>query len=388
MRILVYTKSLGKPTLTFIFNELKMLSKSDSVTLKIVTEYYENKNSFFLENVSEIASLRRISIFESIWWKLYKSNIRLNYYNLPYSRSINSLVAEFEPDIIHCHFGDDALMLWDNLNSKNKKIVFFPHFHGYDASNKLFISKIYQNRLREFLSLNNINPIFVSNYMYNNMLKERIIPRNKKILYYGTDTKKFLRTKKESTYRTFLQVSSLVEKKGHVYTLKAFKMFLDSVETNNNYTLTITGDGENLDILKNLAKDLNILEKVNFLGWVDVPKAIELMNEADFFLHHSVTGFNGDKEGIPNAIMEAMAMKLPVISTFHSGIPELVEDGVNGYLVEEKDVKNYSKRMKDILNWGYLEKNRLKVDQLFEKSKHLQKLLNFYQESLNEFQKF
>jgi glycosyltransferase involved in cell wall biosynthesis len=61
------------------------------------------------------------------------------------------------------------------------------------------------------------------------------------------------------------------------------------------------------------------------------------MQEANVFVQHSVTASDGDTEGLPVAILEAMASGLPVVSTWHSGIPEAVEDGVTGFLVAEGD---------------------------------------------------
>ena len=82
--------------------------------------------------------------------------------------------------------------------------------------------------------------------------------------------------------------------------------------------------------------------------------------------------------------MEAMAMELPVISTYHSGIPELVEDGVNGYLVPERDIDQYAEKLQQILQWDYASKNREKVIELFEKEKHCQLLQQFYRNVIIE----
>jgi colanic acid/amylovoran biosynthesis glycosyltransferase len=62
------------------------------------------------------------------------------------------------------------------------------------------------------------------------------------------------------------------------------------------------------------------------------------MSESDIFLAPSVTSLNGDQEGIPVVLMEALASGMPVISTYHSGIPELIEDGKSGFLTPERDV--------------------------------------------------
>jgi len=64
----------------------------------------------------------------------------------------------------------------------------------------------------------------------------------------------------------------------------------------------------------------------------------------------SITSQNGDQEGIPTTLMEAMACGLPVLSTFHSGIPELVQDGQSGFLVPERDVEALAEKLEHLLN--------------------------------------
>lgn len=85
------------------------------------------------------------------------------------------------------------------------------------------------------------------------------------------------------------------------------------------------------------------------MGKVVKEEVVTLMREADVFLHHSVTAENGDQEGIPTVIMEAMASGLTVVSTYHAGIPELIKDKETGYLVMEKDVDGYVKQLENVM---------------------------------------
>ena len=94
--------------------------------------------------------------------------------------------------------------------------------------------------------------------------------------------------------------------------------------------------------------ELGIEKSVRFMGLVEKETIRQLMNNADIFLHHSITSKEGDQEGIPNVMMEAMATGLPVISTKHSGIPELISDNYDGYLVDEKDVDSYTRVLVNI----------------------------------------
>jgi glycosyltransferase involved in cell wall biosynthesis len=209
-----------------------------------------------------------------------------------------------------------------------------------------------------------------------------------KILYYGTDTEFF----KPDTDRNikneeiiFLQISSFTEKKGHEYTIKAFHKYLQLGSKNSiKAKMILAGDGSLRQSAIYLVEQLKISDKVSFPGIVTKFGARELMMEANIFVHHSITSLTvGDMEGIPNAIMEAMAMELPILSTFHSGIPELVENNLNGYLVEERDIEDFSNKMDLISNWSKLPINREKVEMFFEKNTHQKSLENYYLEALN-----
>ena len=111
----------------------------------------------------------------------------------------------------------------------------------------------------------------------------------------------------------------------------------------------IIGDGPMRRELESLIAALNLGERVKMLGWRDQDEVLECMKDSDILLAPSVTGKNGDQEGIPVVLMEAMAMGLPVLSTFHSGIPELVQDGVTGFLVPERDVDALVERLANLL---------------------------------------
>jgi glycosyltransferase involved in cell wall biosynthesis len=143
-----------------------------------------------------------------------------------------------------------------------------------------------------------------------------------------------------------IQVGRFVEKKGHVYTLSALS---DFVKLYPDVRLTLVGDGPLLLDVKRFTRDLHLDDKVLFTGALAPYALKDLLYNSDAFLHHSVTGEDGDQEGIPIGIMEAMATGLPVISTFHSGIPELIDSGVNGFLVAERDVAGYRKALRKLL---------------------------------------
>jgi len=132
----------------------------------------------------------------------------------------------------------------------------------------------------------------------------------------------------------FVQAGRLIEKKGLPVTLRAFEIF---VRQYLNATLTIAGQGPLLRELESLARELKIAERVSFTGFVSQEQLREIYYRSHIFLHPSQTGRDGNQEGIPNSMLEAMATGLPVFATEHGGIPEAIENGVSGVLVPERD---------------------------------------------------
>src|SRR5438034_10232815 len=130
----------------------------------------------------------------------------------------------------------------------------------------------------------------------------------------------------------FVQACRLIEKKGLPVTLKAFASFLSKCP---DATLTIAGEGPLLGQLQGLARELKIDNCVSFTGFISQDQLRDIFYASHIFLHPSETGRDGNQEGIPNSMLEAMASGLPVFATQHGGIPEAIENGVSGILVPE-----------------------------------------------------
>jgi glycosyltransferase involved in cell wall biosynthesis len=129
-----------------------------------------------------------------------------------------------------------------------------------------------------------------------------------------------------------MQAGRLIEKKGLPVTLRAFASFLTQYP---NATLAIAGEGPLLGQLQDLARELRIDSHVSFIGFISQEELRELYYASHIFLHPSETGPDGNQEGIPNSMLEAMASGLPVFATQHGGIPEAIENGLSGLLVPE-----------------------------------------------------
>jgi colanic acid/amylovoran biosynthesis glycosyltransferase len=132
----------------------------------------------------------------------------------------------------------------------------------------------------------------------------------------------------------FVQTGRLIEKKGLATSLRAFAQFAARYP---NSTFTIAGDGPLLPQLQELGRELKIDNRVVFVGFISQDQLRELLYASHIFLHPSETGTDGNQEGVPNSMLEAMASGLPVFATRHGGIPEAIEHAVSGVLVAESD---------------------------------------------------
>jgi len=132
----------------------------------------------------------------------------------------------------------------------------------------------------------------------------------------------------------FLQAGRLIEKKGFQTSLRAFAAFQ---ALHSGALFTIAGQGPMRNELQNLARELGVEDHVRFVGFLSQVELREQFYQSHIFLHPSETGTDGNQEGVPNAMLEAMASGLPVFATRHGGIPEVVESGGSGVLVAERD---------------------------------------------------
>jgi glycosyltransferase involved in cell wall biosynthesis len=349
--IAVYLQHYLSPSMTFIYRQLLGV-QSDFTPVVLSSHKIENLDIFPFESIyfksRNFRKIKTSKAFNKIYGqhKLLSRNPRISQRQKKY---FTSIFSKNNIRLIHAHFGPSGIEIL--LLAKRMGIPLLVSFHGYDGSILLNFQDYIKN-LNKLFELAHI--IVPSHYMLNELEKKVGIPNNYSIINYGIPLKKFKLIKRTAIKKkfersekiTFLQVSNFVEKKGHFYTVSAFRDFLNLYE---NAELVLGGDGDLKYKIENLVNKLGISNKVIFKGRVNHDQVTELMENADVFLHHSVTSKAGDKEGIPNALMEAMATGLPCISTEHAGIPELIKDGVNGFLIKERDVNGYVQKMIDLL---------------------------------------
>ncbi|MFK3844661.1 glycosyltransferase [Stenotrophomonas sp. NPDC078853] len=181
---------------------------------------------------------------------------------------------------------------------------------------------------------------------------------------------------------TFVQVGRMVEKKGHDLSLKMLAALDDSS------TLSFVGDGPLRAELELLAGTLGLSHRVTFHGSKTHQESIDIISASTFMLAPSRTAADGDSEGIPNVVKEAMALGVVCIGSDHSGIPEIISDEVTGFLFKENDVQSFlstvRKAMADSDALGRIAiSSRELVEREFDSDKTSSRLRDFYRRAIS-----
>ena len=266
-------------------------------------------------------------------------------------RKILNFVNENNINILHFHYGTDAGLYYQVM--KKSDVPSVVSFYGYESSSfpKLYFGlgkKYLQNRV-----FKHADKLFaMSEDMKNDFIKLGCDESKIIVHYYGVNGKIYnYKSRKyfESDKYTLLIVSSLVPQKGHLFLLHGINELVR--RGIKNFVLKIVGTGELANELKRYVKENKLEEYVKLLGPMKA-HSTEILSEyvkADIFVHPSVMPKNGDKEGIPGTIVEAMFSGLPVISTNHAGIPHIIKDGFTGLLVKEWDVAKLSDKISQLI---------------------------------------
>ena len=250
-------------------------------------------------------------------------------------------------DIIHCHFGQNGLKgaLLHRAGAIRGKLV--TTFYGYDIS-----GYVDQHGLQIYKPLFSTGDLFIPIVeKWQNRLLDLGCTENKILVHrIGVDCDKFAffpRKRHLNDSVTVVTIARLVEKKGIEYGIKAIAKVL---KNHKNLQYIIIGDGPLMKAMGNLTRSLWIEDSVTFLGQKRQQEIIEILHKSNILIAPSVTGGDGDQEGTPVSIMEAMSTGIPVVSTQHSGINELVEDGVTGFLVPERHIDSLATRISYLIS--------------------------------------
>lgn len=373
--IAVYQPNFLSVSMTFIYRQL--LGVADEFFPIVLTKKLANENLFPYPHIYVAGP----SVLEDVYSRFLRR--AAGHFGTMSRRGRDycaRVLVENDARLVHAHFGSSGIEILPVAKSEGLPLLVT--FHGADAS-KFLESRSYVSKLRELFAYAHI--IAVSKRMADELVALGADEKRTFALYIGApledfafvDRKPVMAKKADGETIHFLQVANFIEKKGHAYTLRAFRDFSHFYP---NCDLTLAGDGRLRSSMEQLCRELEITDRVRFVGAVAKPEVIRLMNSADVFLHHSVTAKDGNMEGIPTVLMEAMATGLIVFSTFHAGIPELINDGVSGFLVNERDVAGYSEKLIHCLEHSETvgQSARETVSERFDLRKQNEKLKGVY----------
>ncbi|MBS1261949.1 MAG: Alpha-D-kanosaminyltransferase [Calditrichaeota bacterium] len=365
MRIAVFVPSFPSMSETFVLNqvtglidrghEVTVLAYREGVSVRdehaVVKQYNLRAHTIYLGylpadpwgRVSRVAGLFFATYRRPVLQVLRSLNVfrhgrdafslRLAYYTL----RLSQLRRGF--DAILCQYGPTGLIahrLGEIGALRGPRAVVF---HGFDLSRLLRIEgrRAYDPLLRSPARL-----LPISRFFRRRLIELGAIPARITVHHMGVDVKRLAYRERafpsDGRWR-FLTIGRLAEKKGMKYAILALARVSGSLP---GCRLDIVGDGPLRPQFETLIDKLGLGDRVQLHGWMQHDEVASMLARAHVLIAPSVTAADGNTEGIPVVLMEALATGLPVISTRHSGIPELISDRETGFLVDERDVEGLS----------------------------------------------
>lgn len=330
MKIIHLERNFIKPTETFIANQINALSKtSENYVLTA------QKDDHLVANADIRAP--KPKAYGTKWLRNAHKKFFLNEFHT------------ITPDIIHAHFITDACLF--HPFTKRVSVPKVISCYGWDVTEvpkrfKYIYKHFYKKVIAEYDYF-----LAMSEDMKLDLLKIGVPEHKIVVHYHGINTANFNLNRNYDLVDgtlNLLTIASFREKKGHLTVLRALKS-IHEIRPDINFKYHIVGSGNRENILREFIKTNGLTEKVIFHGLIKHGEELNrLIKQADIFVHPSETTATNDKEGIPGAVVEAMASGLPVISTFHAGIPEVIENGVSGILIPERDTDALADYLKNL----------------------------------------
>jgi colanic acid/amylovoran biosynthesis glycosyltransferase len=293
----------------------------------VFTQKKENINQFPLPT---IVSAEDLPIYKRVVNRLYRKATN------NFGMFLSNQIQEYHPLLAHAHMGYEGVRWFRSMESA--KIPLITTFYGQDVSKLGRIPKWRKLYLRLF----EYGDLFLAegNYLKKQLMdlgcpEEKIIVQHLGVNIECYPQKEY----HQHDSVVILQIASFREKKGIEYSLQAIAAIKDEFP-NIEFRIIGSGDSAREDQhIHNLAEQYRINDVVKFLGKKPHNEIMEEYRNADIFLHPSITAQDGDNEGgSPVSITEASAVGLPVISTTHADIPEVVLSNQSGLLAPERDV--------------------------------------------------
>ncbi|MFD0762114.1 glycosyltransferase [Lutibacter aestuarii] len=325
MKIAIASPLKTEQAETFIQNHINNLPFDKVVIYGGVFPYLTDKHQ---PTIWDRRFFRLRNIFKKI------TNVKWDHFNEYY---LAKIIKKEKVEVIFTEYlitGAEILKVGKLLN-----IPIVPIALGYDISTYAII-KQYTNKYKALFNYSK-NIIIVSKHMKENLLTLGCKP-NKIVYSPAAPDLKFFKNQPSFQSNQVLAVGRFVDKKAPHLTILAFQKVLKKVP---QAQLVFAGDGYLLNTCKDLVKTLTLENSVKFIGKITPQQHIDLLKASQLFVQHSKIADNGDSEGTPVAILEASASGLPIVSTLHAGIPDVVIQNKTGFLVPEYDIEQMAEHI-------------------------------------------
>lgn len=359
------------------------LPLSETFTYKDITELKNFKSNVFCLKRLNQEVFPFPEVYQPDFWE------SLSYRFSFHSQTLSNLIARKRIALIHCHLGVEGVY---GLSYKRKfSLPLVVSFHGFEffvPFHRRYKNPTFFNYCRHYQRLAREGDIFlcVSSATRQDLISLGYPPEKVVTLYLGID-QSLLPKKEEYFGKTtkIIFVGRLTEKKGILTLLSAYKNIAQKYP---NVSLTIIGDGELRKKVEKVIRENRFGDRVIWKGAIPNQETLKEIARGDIFILPSYKTKDGNQEGTPYTIFEAQGIGLPVISTYHSGIPEIVNDGETGFLVKERDSKGLEEKLSLLIENPSLRKKMGEAGKEFIKNfsreKRLEKLEEIYSKLINE----
>ena len=241
-------------------------------------------------------------------------------------------------DLVLAEYGPTAVSVMAACARADVPLV--AHFHGWDAYTQYNIATYGERYKHLFEQVAAV--VAVSNHMREQLISLGANPENIFHNACGAEVSGELRAYPAKADKRYIMVGRLTEKKAPICSIKAFSMLL---EEHPDAVLEVIGDGDMRAECEELCDQLGIAGSVSFHGARPHADVLAGLARARCFIQHSVRAKDGDHEGTPVGVLEAMGMGLPVVATRHGGILDLIDTDQVGSLVDEHNIDGMSRAM-------------------------------------------
>ncbi|WP_255434093.1 glycosyltransferase [Carboxylicivirga sp. M1479] len=251
----------------------------------------------------------------------------------------NTMLPNF--DVAYVEYATSGVLVMDYLQLQ--QIPFVVHVHGYDITTCLN-DKAYVKELKRLFALAQ-GFIAASHYMKRRLILLGCDENKIKVIRLGVSSKGIVPLNwdtRKLQNPSIVYLGRFTEKKHPMALLYAFRIVKNKIP---NATLTMIGGGPLEKEVKQLITQLSLEESVALKGVLSREFSFPILNKHWIYAQHSVTSVNGDTEGFAISLAEAALHELPVVSTYHNGIPENVIDGKTGLLVKEYDYEAMAEKI-------------------------------------------